>query len=377
MHRSALVVVVLLIVLLAVATQAAQNRHARVTTRPAVASSRVQWYSRTEAPQGWTQLDAAAPTEQLTFTLVVKGSNADELERRFWARSDPDSDEFGEWMTNTEIQQLVAPSSTELQQLYSALAEHGVSAQQVVSHGDSFDVAVSVQQAESLFTTRFFHFQHSVTGVTVIRQCGDYSLPAAIAEQAVLVLGVHTFPTTEQRLQMRTRRAAARKRDAAKLAATSAAAPTAVWVPQALAAVYGVPHPIAPLAYKEVSAGVIEWEGEAFSEKDLLLFSNSTGIPLVAVDQHHIYGNGTVGEPGIEASLDIQWLEGLNPGVTPYFWLVPGEDSWSAHANKRTNPALPHTRTASTLTMPALCLCPRVYVRVVTHTGCTRSPSSS
>ena len=327
MRRFLIILVALL--LLALTTHAADNRHARLARQPVAAqptTSRVAWYSRSEAPQGWIQLGTADMHEQLTFTLIVKGSNKGELERRFWSRSNPDSEEFGQWMTNAEIEQLVAPSAAELQQLYSTLAEHGISAGQVVSHGDSFDIHATVEQASSLFATRFHHFKHSATRMDAIRQWGDYSLPAAIAAQAELILGVHTFPTIEQRVQMRARRNAARTATAAHLSTRRDSIPA--WVPQALAAVYGIPYPIAPLVHANISAGVIEWEGETFSPTDLVSFSNYTATPVVPVDAHHIVGNDSVADPGEEASLDIQWLEGLNPGATPWFWLVDQPYAW-------------------------------------------------
>ena len=306
----ALVAAVVLLLTIATYCQAADNRHAHRITQPTaqLSNARVPWYSRSAAPQGWTRLDAADHDEQLTFTLIVKGSNADELERRFWSRSDPDSDEFGQWMTNAEIEQLVAPSTAELQQLYGSLAEHGIAAGQVVSRGDSFDITASVQQAASLFATRFYHFKHAATGLDVLRQWGDYSLPAVIAEQTELVLEVHTFPTIEQRLQRRARRAAAdsRARAAAASERLSDIIVDAVWVPPALAAFYGVPHPIAPLAYSEVSAGVIQWDDQTFSPDDLSRFSDVTATPIAAVDPSRIIGNNSVARPGIEATLDIQ-----------------------------------------------------------------------
>ena len=350
MQRVVFIVVALLLLLaLATHTRAADNRHARVTTHPTTSqpsTSRVPWYSRSELPQGWVQLLAAHPAEPVSFTVVVRGSNADELERRFWSRADPDSDEFGEWMTNAEIEQLVAPSPAQLQQLYHSLAEHGIAEEQVVSHGDSFDVTATVQQASSLFATRFYHFQHSATGLDAIRQWGDYSVPAVIAEQAELILGVHTFPTIEQRLQMRARRAAARTHARATAAARSPSRdPPPAWVPQALAAVYGVPYPIAPLAYSEVGAAVIEWEGQTFSPSDLLLFSNQTAIPLAPVDPARIIGNDSVSGPGDEASLDIQWMEGINAGSTPWFWLMDQPEAWfDPHCNITTHSCSTATR---------------------------------
>ena len=209
MHTIILLTALVLAVVVLVG--AAENRHSRFGAHPDLArfSQRVHWYSRTKAPQGWSRLQAAEPDEQLKFTVVLKGSNADELERRFWAVSDPYSSEYGCFMTNAQIEQLVAPSPSEWAQLLSTLslsAHGGIAAEQLSSHGDSFTVHCSVRQAEALFATTFYHFVHAASGGRAVRQWGEYSLPAALVEQTELVLDVHTFPTHEQRRQMRTRR---------------------------------------------------------------------------------------------------------------------------------------------------------------------------
>jgi len=52
-------------------------------------------------------------------------------------------------------------------------------------------------------------------------------------------------------------------------------------------------------------------------------------VPLAPVDSHHIVGNNTeVPFPGTEAELDIQWIEGINPGFTPWFWIVSDPTKW-------------------------------------------------
>jgi hypothetical protein len=215
-------------------------------------------------------------------------------------------------------------SAESLAALYVTLASHGISAAQVTSHGDSVDVETTVKQAASFFSTAFYTFQHSKTGRLSVRQWGECSLSPAIADQVVLVLGVSTFPTTEQRWQRAQRRREARQRRAD----ASPAADEPLWVPQAVGAMYHLPFPIAPLSTPYVSAGVIEWEEESFSPSDLGNFSLNTSIPLAPVDAHHIYGNNSIAEPGVEASLDIQWLEGIAPGATPWFWLVNNDTAW-------------------------------------------------
>ena len=298
-----IVLLLALVLALAVLTEAGLNRH-RLSQQPQlVHGERVEIYNRLTTPAGWTRLRPAPLVERLSFTLAVKGQNADKLEQRFWAVSDPDNDSFGDFMTAAEIDQLVAPSATELATIYATLAAHGISAEQVVSHGDSFDVSCTVAQAELLFATRFFYFAHR-TGQHVIRQFGSYSLPAQLAEQVVMVFNVHTFPTHEQRSHM----SAERKAKQAAIAAAHAAAPsTPCWVPQAIASIYGLPFPIAPMSTPSVTAGVIEWSMQTFSQSDLMNFSTAVAVPLVPVDQHRIIGNNSESPyPGIEAELDIQ-----------------------------------------------------------------------
>ena len=79
-----------------------------------------------------------------------------------------------------------------------------------------------------------------------------------------------------------------------------------------MSALYGVPYPIAPLSHSEISAGVIEWSQQYFNETDLQVFAVQTETAVRNVSAYHVVGNGT-GYAGDEASLDIQWLEGINP----------------------------------------------------------------
>ena len=298
-----LLVLLAVVLALAVPTAAQPHRH-RLSKQQLEAADRVEIYNRLTAPTGWTRLRPAHHVEQISFTLAVKGQNADLLEQRFWAVSDPDNEQYGEFMTAAEIDQLVAPTEEEQRTIYSTLAAHGITAAQVVSHGDSFNVSCSVGQAQQLFATTFFYYRHR-TGLQVVRQFGSYSLPAALAEQVVMVFGVHTFPTIEQRIRMREERRAKHAAIAAKRAA--AAAPYVCWVPQAIAMIYDLPYPIAPLSSRTVSAGVIEWSEQTFSQSDLMNFSTAVATPLAPVDSHRIVGNNSeVPYPGIEAELDIQ-----------------------------------------------------------------------
>ena len=199
----------------------------------------------------------------------------------------------------------MAPSQAELATIYNTLSAHGITTDRVVSHGDSFQVSCSVEQAEQLFATTFFHCRHR-TGQQIIRQFASYSPLAELAEQVVMVFDVHTFPTTEQRIRMNEQRQA-RQQHTATSVDRSADPSTPCWVPQAIASIYGLPYPIAPLSSPAVGAGVIEWSDETLSQLDLMNFSTAVATPLAPVDAHRIVGNNSeVPYPGTEAELDIQ-----------------------------------------------------------------------
>ena len=311
--------ILLLLALLALASPLADAARTK-------ASDRVPYYSRTSVPTGWARLSPSSPSTPLTFTLVLHTRNADVLEERFWRVSDPDDALYGRFMTAQQIEALVAPTPSDLAALLSTLAQHGISQRAVVSHGDSLTVRCTVADAASLFATTFYDFEHSASGLRVSRQWGPSSLPSVLSSQLVLALGVQTFPLTEERRLQREARA--RLQSARASAAALQQQRRAIWTPAAVTALYGVPYPTTPLSSAYVTAGVIEWERESFSPTDLANFSASTSTPLPPVDSHHIVGNNSIARPGGEASLDIQWIEAMAPGATPWFWLVDNQESW-------------------------------------------------
>ena len=333
MRTSALLLLCLVLALaLTVAARSSPNRHLRPSpthpSTPHEQESRVVQFTRTAAPPGWTLLREAPLSTAIRFTLVLQSRNLDVLEQRFWEVSDPDHPSYGRFMTNADIEALVAPSPADLRLLYATLALHGIDRSAVASHGDSFEVHTTVGAAASLFATRFFEFTHARSGMSAVRQMGEYSLPSPLAAHVEMVFDVHLFPTIEERINMRERREARRQASMAAAAASDNAIIVA-WVPQAVSAIYQVPFPIEPLSTPWVDAGVIEWVDETFSPADLANFSTAVNISLSPVDSHRIVGNDSVVPyPGTEASLDIQWMEGINPAFTSWFWIVSDPTKW-------------------------------------------------
>lgn len=281
----------------------------------------VELYNRASIPHNWNVLSRAVSTATTTFHMSLHERNLDELDRRAAAIADPDSDEYLEFMTKEELYQLTAPASETFAAIFDFLEQNGVEREAVIIRGGStLTIHATVAAVEKMFSTECFVFQHKTySNVNVIRQFGSYSLPSHIAPLVELVLDVSTFPSLDGRDHVIEQRRLKRASAPAQLG-------RATMIPLGIAGVYSIPYPIKPLANANVSHGVIEFIGETYNETDLLTYSQNVGVPLVVPTTDHIYGDGN-GFGQMEANMDIQHLQGVNPASTAWFWLESSNDT--------------------------------------------------
>jgi len=297
-----------------------------LSTSLAASTLRSNVYTRSVMPTGWTRLSPASLSDSVTFTLILRPNNENKMEELFWQVSDPKHANYGNFLSHDEIISLVKLDKEDYNKLLSTLAQHGISEQNIILNaGDSLRIKTSVKNAASLFATQFFQFQHRKTGMTAIRSWGTVSLPVTIKPLIELVLDIHTFPTSEQRHQHKQDLTHRRAMETIK---RTNAATTPVYVPQSMGALYGLPLGLKPGSNSSVSTGVVEFVEETFSPADLETFSKKTNIPIIPPSANHIFGNNSEAPEGVEAALDIQWLEGVDPAVEPWFWLESDPNVW-------------------------------------------------
>ena len=144
-------------------------------------------------PADWTVVSSASSSERIHFFLSLPQRNLNELERRFWAVSEPDSPEYGQFLSVDEIQSLVSPPLSERQTLIDWLVAEGVDSSNILDYGDSIEVDTTTRVAAVLFDADFFLFQHK-DGRVVVRAMGDVSLPAEHEATVERVYGLTGFP---------------------------------------------------------------------------------------------------------------------------------------------------------------------------------------
>jgi subtilase family serine protease len=271
-------------------------------------------YTRDSIPHGWHRLNAASPIDRVSFMVGLKNRNLDTLEKMFWEVSDPDHAEYQNYKSIEEIAELVAPTWETQQKVLNFFVERGVKKENIVNYADAIEVVTTAATASKIFNTEFYHFR-SVSGRKVIAAVGDISLPDEIHQNVQLLEGVSYFPVEHLKWQK-----APHQRNQRHLLQLNDIGV----IPQSLADLYNIRAETTG-ASPSTSQGVIEFEGQSFSTVDLLNYGTATTLNIQNVSASNIVGPNIPSQPGVEATLDIQFMAGVNREATSWFWIEGGQ----------------------------------------------------
>jgi tripeptidyl-peptidase-1 len=95
--------------------------------------------------------------------------------------------------------------------------------------------------------------------------------------------------------------------------------------PQSVNAIYKVPAGTKNTGNSSIC--VAEWEDQYFAPSDLAKFAKDFAITIPAVAKDHIVGTNDPTNPGVEATLDIQYVTSISIGTTAWFW-IEGDSAW-------------------------------------------------
>jgi len=265
-------------------------------------------FHRHVVPAGWTKQVHAKPNARVHFHVALSQQNLDKLDKIFWEVSDPNHDNYQNFLTTEEIQSLVAPKDSSRQAVMSWLESSGVT--KIADFVDSIEAWTTVEVAEKMFETSFYEFQHE-SGQKVVKAFGQVSVPDNVHDVIDSVMGLSTFPVPHL---------GSHKKLRDDPVENDAILPQTIW------SLYSMPTNTSS-GTSSIGQGVIEWEGQSFDPKDLAAFATSVGIKVPAVPKAHIVGPNDPTQPGDEASLDIQFIGGVNPSGQNWFW-IEGGTAW-------------------------------------------------
>ena len=160
----------------------------RVLARPPV--KRVPHESRRSLPSGWAPVRRARPEAILPISVGLTQSNLRNLEAYLMDVADPDSPNYSNHWTPSQVAQTFKPSAESVDAVLTWLVEDGLIAPHriVVSSNEAWvNVNVSVKEAEHLLGTTYFVYTHADSGREHIACESAYHLPVDIAPHVDIV----------------------------------------------------------------------------------------------------------------------------------------------------------------------------------------------
>jgi len=285
-------------------------------------------------PSNWIKLPEISDSSRtIKAIFLLKQRNLSLLKNTFTEVSDPSHPKYGQYLTLQQLADQFAPLPETIDQITSFLQnEYNLKPTLTLSR-DILQVEMSSSVAESVFGIEFGYYRHK-SGVTVQASLGPYSLPERLASLVDVVTGVVGLPDLDRR---------PRVVFGPKTAALGTEInPTVIRKRYNISSNLIVTHP-------KNSHAVAEFENQFYSPTDLSLFWQNE-VPFASfrpVDS--VVGVNQPGEPGEEASLDIQYIMGVAPNATTWFYSIKSVSfwddvsSWVTLLNDETNCPLVHS----------------------------------
>lgn len=263
-------------------------------------------------PDGWTQTERLSSNESVILTFALKQQNVEKLRQLLGRVSDPDSPEYGHFLSLEDLSTLVRPSLDTLRIVRTWLEKHGVQQCDTVQTGDFLECEMPVSTAEVLLPGAKFH--RYVNGdSSVVRSATRYSLTPELAEHIDFVGGLHRFPPIPKVLR-RSENKLSELKEGFHLGVT----PTVLRQRYNLTASDTGSHP-------NNSQACAQFLEQYFSQGDLSEFMKLFGGSFEHRSQvDHIVGQQGAGKAGIEASLDVEYIMSTGANISTWVFTNPG-----------------------------------------------------
>lgn len=289
------------------------------------ASSSVVLHEEPLVLEGWNKLaDEVHGSTTLKMRFALKLQNLDDLAKIAARVSDPQSSKYGQYLTASQIQELVAPKSEHRSAVEQWLSESSIPYE--VVNGEVIEASITVEAAKALLKTNFHYMLHRGHGQSALR-AGNFELPRKINDAVAAVYGLHGLPLPPKKLEV-------------------SASPANV-TPAVIASTYKIPA-LTGSGSEQNRQAVAEFQGQTLAPSDLVSFFKRYNPSAVDTVSKFVGDKGT-GTTGVEAGLDIEYIMGVAPDVKSEFWYWGGNDfcadlkNWTDAIISATNPPLVHS----------------------------------
>lgn len=252
-------------------------------------------------PYQWIDLERTPQDKQIELIIAMKTNNRNLLEDRLMEVSTPSSMLYGQYWTRDEVNNYLSPPEKHLSLVIDWLNDYNI--YDISISGNRFiTVKTSIKIAEELLSVEFRTLSHSTRDFTLYRSLTHYKVPYRISKVIEIIGGVNRIPKFPRVL------------DLPALGSTN---------PEVIQSLYNI---TIPPSYNGNLQAVASFLNQYYSPSDLSDFEKLFNLPLVAIAQ--TYGPNDPNFPGVEASLDVQYLLGVGNCSTET-WVIstPGTTS--------------------------------------------------
>ncbi|KAJ6560627.1 family S53 protease [Mycena vulgaris] len=279
---------------------------------------------RDSPPAGFLHVGATPQDQILSLRFSLTQQDILGLQDTVYEISTPGNARYGQYLTQNEVDQFVAPSADTVAKINSWLGSNQLTASPLTHAGDWIAVNMTVAQANELLAADFSTFQNKQTNQTAVRTL-SYSIPSALKSSINWVHPTVTFPpaTGDTTSSIVTKTSAGTSARPATASVSSDCRVTSSWTPLCIQELYGIPS--APAKHAADVFAVSAFDLQFTNKRDLKIFletyrpdmNPNTTFDLISVDGGINTQLPTGG--GLESNPDMQIAVGLTNGVPVAF----------------------------------------------------------
>lgn len=287
-----------------------------LSTCSAAVSSSVLHQKEHHDPRHWEDVSEtsnffldALLLKPFKFRFCLKQQNMDKIKQIALDVSNPKSAQYGKYLKQSEIDELTKPDEKDVATVRNFIEATSSNKCTVTLKKEILDVECeNAHIVQNMLKTKFHVLQNRKKRTQNLLRAKDFYLPSDVNQKIQGIFGLHGLPLPPRE----------------KIGASSQ--PASV-TPSVIEQVYNIKDAKVSGSLKNRQA-VAEFQGQTMNDSDLQEFFKNY-VPKAVSGDDKVYkfvGDPGEGSPGVEASLDIQFIMGVAPGVKTEFWYFASND---------------------------------------------------
>jgi subtilase family serine protease len=238
---------------------------------------------------GWS-VENCDLSKNIKISFGLKHKNFEQFTETLNAVSYPSSSRYGQFLTNSEITEMIAAPSASVDAVVAFLREHNINTYTTKSHGGYVVAMVPASVAAVMFETQLYSLRHSSGQTVSFHSLQGLSLPESLTQVVVYLSGISTQIPHVMKPRV-----------------TTQAGSGATTVTD-LKNLYSIPQTYNITNGAQASQAVAEFQFQWFDPADTELFFEKYSTNNIGRKVQKINGTNRPQQPAAESSLDVEYI---------------------------------------------------------------------